>query len=218
MKEFNSFTGIVAPLDRSNVDTDAIIPKQYLKSIKRTGFGPNLFDDWRYLDPGEPGSDNTGRRMNPEFILNLPRYANAEILLTRRNFGCGSSREHAVWALEDFGIRAIIGSSFADIFYSNAFKNGLLLVQLDEGTLDRLFNVTLANEGYTLTVDLQAQLITTPEGEQIPFTVDATLKERLLEGLDDIALTLQYADEIRDYEKRQSRVTPWVFPDLAGDR
>lgn len=218
MKEFNSFTGIVAPMDRSNVDTDAIIPKQYLKSIKRTGFGPNLFDDWRYLDPGEPDSDNTGRRINPEFILNQPRYANAEIMLTRRNFGCGSSREHAVWALEDFGIRAIIGSSFADIFYSNAFKNGLLLVQLDEDTLDRLFNDAFANEGYALTVDLQAQQITTPEGEQIPFTVDATLKERLLKGLDDIALTLQYADEIRDYEKRQSRVTPWIFPDLANEK
>ena len=218
MKKFNTFTGIVAPMDRSNVDTDAIISKQYLKSIKRTGFGPNLFDDWRYLDPGEPDSDNTGRRINPDFILNQPRYANAEILLTRRNFGCGSSREHAVWALEDFGIRAIIGSSFADIFYSNAFKNGLLLVQLDEATLDRLFKDTFANEGYTLAVDLQAGRITTPEGEQIPFTVEATLKERLLKGLDDIALTLQYADEIRDYEKRQSRVTPWVFPDLAGDR
>jgi 3-isopropylmalate/(R)-2-methylmalate dehydratase small subunit len=218
MKKFKTFTGIVAPMDRSNVDTDAIIPKQYLKSIKRTGFGPYLFDDWRYLDPGEPDRDNTGRRINPEFILNQPRYANAEILLTRRNFGCGSSREHAVWALEDYGIRAIIGSSFADIFYSNAFKNGLLLVQLDEGTLDRLFNDTLVNEGYTLTVDLQAQQITTPEGEQIPFTVDATLKERLLEGLDDIALTLQYADEIRDYEKRQSRVTPWVFPDLVKEK
>lgn len=217
MRKFETFTGLVAPIDRSNVDTDAIIPKQYLKSIKRTGFGPNLFDDWRYLDPGEPDSDNSGRRINPDFVLNQPRYAGAQILLTRRNFGCGSSREHAVWALEDYGIKAIIGTSFADIFFSNAFKNGLLLIQFDDDTMNRLFSAVTANEGYALEINLEQQSITTPDGEVIPFEVDATLKQRLLEGLDDIGLTLQYADEIRSYEQKQSRKTPWVFPDLSGN-
>ena len=215
MKCFTTFTGIVAPLDRSNVDTDAIIPKQYLKSIKRTGFGPNLFDDWRYLDPGEPDSDHSSRRLNPDFILNQACYMHSEILLTRENFGCGSSREHAVWALQDFGIKAIIGSSFADIFYSNAFKNGLLLIQLDDEQLDRLFRDAIDNEGYNLCINLEDQVITTPDRENIGFVVDATLKNRLLGGLDDIGITLQYADEIRAYEKAQVKKTPWVFPDIA---
>ncbi len=216
MNEFQTFTGIVAPLDRDNVDTDAIIPKQYLKSIKRTGFGPNLFDDWRYLDPGEPDSDHSQRRPNPDFFLNQARYRDAEILLTRDNFGCGSSREHAVWALEDFGIKAVIGSGFADIFYSNAFKNGLLLIQLEERILDRLFEMTGVNEGYRLEINLEQQTIRTPEGETISFDIDVSLKDRLLQGLDDIGLTLQFADEIRAYEKARAARTPWVFPDLTS--
>lgn len=215
MKKFTTFTGIVAPLDRSNVDTDAIIPKQYLKSIKRTGFGPNLFDDWRYLDPGEADGDHSGRRINPDFILNQPRYAHSEILLTRENFGCGSSREHAVWALEDYGIKTIIGSGFADIFFSNACKNGLLLITLDEARLDGLFSDTNGNEGYRLKINLDDQVIVTPEDESIRFDIDTTLKNRLLNGLDDISLTLQFADEIRAYEKAQLQRTPWVFPDLV---
>ncbi|MDX1519313.1 MAG: 3-isopropylmalate dehydratase small subunit [Gammaproteobacteria bacterium] len=217
MNKFQTFTGIVAPLDRSNVDTDAIIPKQYLKSIKRTGFGENLFDDWRYLDPGEPGADHSRRRPNPDFILNQPRFENAEILLVRENFGCGSSREHAVWALNDFGIRTVIGESFADIFYSNAFKNGLLLIQLDGNILDHLFNESVQTEGYRLQVDLEAQEITPTEGKSIHFDIDATLKERLLKGLDDIGMTLEFADRIRAYEKTQAGKTPWIFPDMAGN-
>lgn len=214
MKAFTNFTGLVAPIDRPNVDTDAIIPKQYLKSIKRSGFGPNLFDEDRYLDPGLPDSDQSHRRLNPEFILNQTRYAGTEIFLTRENFGCGSSREHAVWALEDFGIRCIIGTSFADIFFSNAFKNGLLLITQPEAVLDELFNEVKVNEGYKLAIDLEQQTITTPSNKVYSFDVNAESKNRLLNGLDDIGLTLQYADDIKAYETRQKTITPWVFPDL----
>ncbi len=216
MKKFNSFSGIVAPIDRPNVDTDAIIPKQYLKSIKRSGFGPNLFDEDRYLDPGLPDSDNSQRRLNPDFILNQPRYKNIEILLTRENFGCGSSREHAVWAFDDYGIRCIIGNSFADIFFSNAFKNGLLLITLEPETVDDLFNTVFATEGYSLSIKLEEQVIETPGGDAIPFDIDAELKNRLLQGLDDIGITLEHADQIKDYEMRQKKITPWVFPDLVS--
>ena len=213
MEPFTRFTGRVAPLDRSNVDTDAIIPKQYLKSVQRTGFGPNLFDDWRYLDPGEPGADNSSRRENPDFVLNQPRYRGAQILLARENFACGSSREHAVWALTDYGFRAVIAPSFADIFYNNSFKNGLLPVCLDGETVDRLFRETEANPGYQLTVDLEQQRVITPNGEEYAFEVDSFRRECLLEGLDDIGLTLQYADEIRAYEQRRRTEAPWLFSD-----
>ncbi len=211
MKPFKRVEGLVVPLDRPNVDTDAIIPKQYLKSVKRTGFGPNLFDDWRYLDPGEPGMDHSKRRPNPDFVLNQPRYQGAEILLARENFGCGSSREHAVWALTDYGIRSVIAPSFADIFYNNSFKNGLLPIVLDEQTVDRLFREVEANEGYRLAIDLEAQTITTPSGEVIPFEVDEFRRYCLLNGLDDIGLTLQHADEIRAYEARRRQEAPWLF-------
>ena len=211
MEKFRTFTGIVAPLDRPNVDTDAIIPKQFLKSIRRTGFGPNLFDQWRYLDEGQPGQDHSRRPLNPDFVLNQPRYRDAQILLARENFGCGSSREHAVWALADYGFKVIIAPSFADIFYNNCFKNGLLPIVLDADTVDRLFREVAAREGYALTVDLAAQTLTTPDGEVIPFEIDAFRKHRLLEGLDDIALTLQHADEIRAYEERRRREAPWLF-------
>ena len=211
MEPFTQYTGRVAPLDRANVDTDAIIPKQYLKSVQRTGFGPNLFDDWRYLDPGEPGGDNSARRENPDFVLNQPRYRDAGILLARENFGCGSSREHAVWALTDFGFRAVIAPSFADIFYNNSFKNGLLPVVLDADTVDRLFLESEANEGYALTVDLERQVVTTPDGSEFGFDVDPFRRECLLEGLDDIGLTLQHADEIRAYEERRKAEAPWLF-------
>ena len=211
MKPFKRVEGLVVPLDRPNVDTDAIIPKQYLKSVKRTGFGPNLFDDWRYLDPGEPGMDHSKRRPNPDFVLNQPRYQGAEILLARENFGCGSSREHAVWALTDYGIRSVIAPSFADIFYNNSFKNGLLPIVLDEQTVDRLFREVEANEGYRLTIDLEAQTLTTPSGEVIPFEVDEFRRYCLLNGLDDIGLTLQHADEIRAYEARRRQEAPWLF-------
>ncbi|MFP3873545.1 MAG: 3-isopropylmalate dehydratase small subunit [Thiohalophilus sp.] len=211
MEKFETLTAIVAPLDRSNVDTDAIIPKQFLKSIKRTGFGPNLFDEWRYLDHGEPGKDNSNRPLNPDFVLNQPRYQGAQILLARENFGCGSSREHAPWALLDYGFRVIIAPSFADIFYNNCFKNGILPIVLDSETVDRLFKVVEAQEGYQLTVDLKQQQIRMPDGEVIPFEIDAYRKQRLLEGLDDIGLTLQHADEIRAYEEQQQRQRPWLF-------
>jgi 3-isopropylmalate/(R)-2-methylmalate dehydratase small subunit len=211
MRRFETFTGLVVPLDRANVDTDAIIPKQYLKAIGRTGFGPNLFDEWRYLDPGEPGMDHGTRRPNPEFILNQPRYARATVLLARENFGCGSSREHAVWALDDFGIRVVIAPSFADIFFSNAFKNGLLAVTLDRATMDRLFRETIATPGYRLTVDLAAQQIILPSGQIIAFDVDAFRKQCLLEGLDEIGLTLRQADDIRAYESRRRAEAPWLF-------
>ena len=214
MKAFKNFTGLVCPIDRPNVDTDAIIPKQYLKSIKRSGFGPNLFDEDRYLDPGLPDSDQSQRRLNPDFILNQARYQGTEILLTRDNFGCGSSREHAVWALDDFGIRTIIGNSFADIFFSNAFKNGLLLIKLDETDLNTLFKAVATTEGYRLSIDLEQQTITQPDGNSIHFEVNPESKNRLLKGLDDIGITLQYAEQIRSYEEKQKTITPWVFPDL----
>lgn len=211
MDKFEKMTGLVAPLDRANVDTDAIIPKQFLKSIKRTGFGPNLFDEWRYLDHGEPGMDNSGRPVNPDFVLNQPRYQGASVLLARQNFGCGSSREHAPWALLDYGFRVIIAPSFADIFFNNCFKNGILPIVLPEATVDRLFRETEANEGYRLTVDLAAQTITTPSGESIAFDVDPFRKHCLLNGLDDIGLTLQHVDEIRAYEERRTSEAPWLF-------
>ncbi|MEW5891855.1 MAG: 3-isopropylmalate dehydratase small subunit [Pseudomonadota bacterium] len=211
MKPFVKHQGLVVPLDRANVDTDAIIPKQFLKSIKRTGFGPNLFDEWRYLDHGEPGMDNSKRPLNPDFVLNRPRYRGASILLARENFGCGSSREHAPWALEDYGFRVLIAPSFADIFYNNCFKNGLLPIVLPAEVVDRLFKETEAHEGYRLTVDLAAQTVTTPSGEAIPFEVDAERKHRLLNGLDDIGITLQHVDKIKAYEARRKNETPWLF-------
>ena len=211
MQKFEKLTGLVVPLDRVNVDTDAIIPKQYLKSIKRTGFGPNLFDDWRYLDPGEPGMDHSRRRINTDFVLNQPRYAGASILLARENFGCGSSREHAPWALLDYGIRIIIAPSYADIFYNNSFKNGLLPIVLPRTILDTLFTQTAGHVGYRLTVDLSAQTVTTPTGEPHAFEIDAFRKHCLLNGLDDIGLTLQQVDAIRAYEARRRREAPWLF-------
>jgi 3-isopropylmalate/(R)-2-methylmalate dehydratase small subunit len=214
MEKFDVFKAIVMPLDRSNVDTDAIIPKQYLKSIKRTGFGPNLFDDWRYLDRGEPGMDHSKRIVNPDFVLNQPRYRGAGILLARENFGCGSSREHAPWALLDYGFRVVIASSFADIFFNNCFKNGILPIILPAVTIDELFHEVEAEEGYSLTVDLAAQTIQRPSGGTISFEVDEFRKHCLLNGLDDIGLTLQYMDEIRDYEARRKQDAPWLFNEL----
>lgn len=211
MEKFVTFEGIVAPLDRPHVDTDAIIPKQYLKSVKRSGFGPNLFDDWRYLEPGEPGQDHSKRALNPDFVLNQARYRDASILLGRENFGCGSSREHAVWALEDAGFRVVIAPSFADIFFNNCFKNGVLPIQLAAEQVDRLFEQVAVNDGYRLQVDLGNQRITTPGGEQIAFEVDEFRKYCLVNGLDDIGLTLQHADDIRAYEKRRRQETPWLF-------
>jgi 3-isopropylmalate/(R)-2-methylmalate dehydratase small subunit len=211
MKKFTQITGITAPLDRANVDTDMIIPKQFLKSIKRSGFGPNLFDELRYLDEGQPDQDCAGRPLNTEFVLNQPRYANTNILLARENFGCGSSREHAPWALDDYGIRSVIAPSFADIFYNNCFKNGLLPIVLSEQQVDQLFKEVLATEGYQLTVDLDKQVVITPSGEEMAFEVDAFRKHCLLNGLDDIGLTLQYADDIAAYEKRRRQETPWLF-------
>lgn len=211
MQPFTVFTGLVAPLDRSNVDTDAIIPKQFLKSIERTGFGDNLFDAWRYLDQGEPGMDVSKRPLNPDFVLNQPRYQGARILLTRRNFGCGSSREHAPWALAEYGFRALIAPSFADIFFNNCFKNGLLPVVLDEATVDGLFKEVEATPGYELTVDLENQCVATPNGERHGFEVDGFKKHCLLNGLDEIGLTLDHADEIRAYEKRRKQEAPWLF-------
>ena len=212
MEPFTRHTGLVAPLDRANVDTDAIIPKQFLKSVKRTGFGPYLFDEWRYLDHGEPGMDCTDRPRNPDFVLNQERYQGASVLLARANFGCGSSREHAPWALKDYGFRALIAPSFADIFYNNCFKNGLLPLVLDEDTVERLFQATYANEGYRLTVDLTEQQVVTPEGEAFGFEVDSFRKRMLLEGLDEIGVTLEeHADEIRTYEQRRRQEAPWLF-------
>lgn len=211
MDKFDVVTGIVAPLDRANVDTDAIIPKQFLKSIRRAGFGPNLFDEWRYLDHGEPDQDNSKRPLNPDFILNQPRYRGARILLARTNFGCGSSREHAPWALLDYGFRVLIAPSFADIFYNNCFKNGLLPIVLDAAVVDRLFRAVAATAGYQLTVALAAQTITTPMGEAIPFNVESFRKHCLLNGLDDIGLTLQHQDAIKRYEARRRKEAPWLF-------
>ena len=212
MKPFRKINSRVVPLDRPNVDTDAIIPKQFLKSIRRTGFGPFLFDEWRYLDRGEPDMDCSNRPLNHDFILNQPVYRNAEILLTRKNFGCGSSREHAPWALSDYGFRAIIAPSFADIFYNNCFKNGLLPIILASETVDRLFNE--CNTGYTLTVDLAEQTIVTHFGETIHFDIDPARKHRLLNGLDDIALTLRHAEAIKAYEAKRAVEAQWLFTDL----
>ena len=214
MEKFTTLDGLVIPIDRSNVDTDAIIPKQFLKSIKRTGFGPNLFDEWRYLDYGEPDRDCSGRPVNRDFVLNLPRYQGAQILIARENFGCGSSREHAVWALYDYGIRCVIAPGFADIFFGNCGKNGLLAVSIDADTVDSLFREVAATEGYRLQVDLEQQVITKPDGSVINFDCDAALKFRLLNGLDDIGVTLQHADAVKAYEKRQADVTPWLFTDI----
>ena len=211
MQAFTQLDGLVVPLDSANVDTDAINPKQFLKSIKRSGFGPNLFDEWRYLDHGEPGKSNHDRPLNPDFVLNQPRYQGASVLLARDNFGCGSSREHAPWALEDAGFRAIIAPSFADIFFNNCFKNGILPIVLDAAIVDRLFKECEANEGYALSVDLDKQTVTTPTGEVIPFAVDAGRKHRLFNGLDDIGLTLLQADKIATYEARRKIDAPWLF-------
>ncbi|MCK5873865.1 MAG: 3-isopropylmalate dehydratase small subunit [Alcanivoracaceae bacterium] len=211
MEKFIREDGLVAPLDRANVDTDQIIPKQFLKSILRSGFGPNLFDEWRYLDEGQPGRDNSKRPLNKEFVLNQPRYQGASILLARRNFGCGSSREHAPWALLDFGFRAIIAPSFADIFFNNCFKNGVLPIVVSEEVADELFKAVEAKQGYRLTVDLAEQKIIRPDGAAIDFEIDAFRKHCLLNGLDDIGLTLQDADAIREYEKGRQQREPWVF-------
>ncbi|MDF1820677.1 MAG: 3-isopropylmalate dehydratase small subunit [Alcanivoracaceae bacterium] len=211
MEKFTVHEGLAAPLDRSNVDTDLIIPKQFLKSIKRTGFGPNLFDELRYMDEGYPGQDNSQRPLNPDFVLNLPRYQGASVLLARRNFGCGSSREHAPWALMDFGFRAIIAPSFADIFYNNCFKNGLLPIVVEEDVVDEMFGEVAANEGATIRIDLENQLVTRPNGETVSFEIDAFRKHCLLNGLDDIGLTLQDAESIRAYETRRMEREPWVF-------
>ena len=209
MQPFRVHTGIVAPLDRANVDTDAIIPKQFLKSIKRTGFGPNLFDEWRYLDHGEPGMDHAKRPRNPQFVLNDPRYAGASILLARRNFGCGSSREHAPWALADFGFRAVIAPSYADIFHNNCYKNGLLPIVLPESQVDRLFADTFAFPGFQLTVDLERQVVATVDGAlAFGFDVEPFRKHCLLNGLDDIGLTLQHADAIREFEAKRLAEQP----------
>ncbi|KON80141.1 3-isopropylmalate dehydratase small subunit [Azoarcus sp. PA01] len=211
MKPFTELNGRVAPIDRANVDTDAIIPKQFLKSIKRSGFGPNLFDEWRYTDHGEPGQDCANRPKNPDFVLNQPRYEGAQILLTRDNFGCGSSREHAPWALEDYGFRVLIGPSFADIFFNNCFKNGLLPIVLPAPEVDELFRQCEATEGYRLKVDLAAQTITRPDGTTIAFEVDPFRKECLLNGWDDIGLTLRHADKIRAFEEKRRAAHPYYF-------
>ncbi len=211
MNKFTRMNGLVAPLDRANVDTDAIIPKQFLKSIKRSGFGPNAFDEWRYLDHGEPGMDNSKRPLNPEFVLNQPRYQGAQILLARENFGCGSSREHAPWALEDYGFRVIIAPSYADIFFNNCFKNGLLPIRLAADAVDALFRDADRAVGYTLDVDLEQQKITTPGGKIYAFDVDGFRKHCLLNGLDDIGLTLQHVDEIKVFENKHRASQPWLF-------
>ena len=210
MRAFTTHTGIVAPLDRANVDTDLIIPKQFLKSIRRSGFGPNLFDGLRYLDEGVPDADCSKRPLNPDFVLNQPRYRGASILLARQNFGCGSSREHAPWALDDYGFRAVIAPSFADIFFNNCFKNGLLPIVLESDIVDQLFRQVAAAEGYALTVDLPAQVVVLPDGTRHGFEIDAFRKHCLLNGLDDIGLTLQEADAIRAFEARQALESPWL--------
>lgn len=211
MDAFVRHEGLVVPLDRSNVDTDAIIPKQFLKSIKRAGFGPNAFDEWRYLDQGEPGMDNSTRPKNPNFVLNQERYQGASILLARANFGCGSSREHAPWALQDFGFRAIIAESFADIFFNNCFKNGLLPIVCPNAELDALFVLTGDTPGFRLTIDLPEQVVRRPDGHAIPFQVDAFRKECLLNGWDDIGLTLRHSEEIRKFEECRRHQQPWLF-------
>ena len=216
MQQFTIHTGLVAPMDRENVDTDAIIPKQFLKSIRKTGFGINLFDEWRYLDPGFPGQDPTSRKPNPDFVLNQPRFKGASILLARKNFGCGSSREHAPWALVQYGFRAIIAPSYADIFFNNSFKNGLLPIALPEATVARLFDEVRAFPGYELTVDLDRQLVTTPGGEAIPFDVQPFRKYCLLNGFDDIGLTLRQSDKIRAFEAQRLATKPWLAHTIPG--
>ncbi len=211
MQKFTEVSGIVAPMDRPNVDTDAIIPKQYLKSIKRSGFGPNAFDDWRYLGPGEPGMDHSKRKINPDFILNKKPYDEGVILIARENFGCGSSREHAVWALDGFGFRAVIAPSFADIFFNNSFKSGMLPIVLDAEIVDQLFKDVEADSGYQLTINLEAQKITKPNGDVIEFEVDQFRKYCLLNGLDDIGLTLKHAADIKSYEEIRKQQAPWLF-------
>jgi 3-isopropylmalate/(R)-2-methylmalate dehydratase small subunit len=211
MKPFVTLTGILAPLDRANVDTDAIIPKQFLKSIKKTGFGPHLFDEWRYLDHGEPGMDLTQRVKNPDFVLNQDRYEKATILIARENFGCGSSREHAPWAIKDYGFGVILATSFADIFFSNCFKNGLLPIVLSGETIDRLFESTFANKGYALTIDLENQSITLPSNEKISFQVDTFRKHCLINGLDDIGLTMQHSETIKAFEKTYYQKNSWLL-------
>ena len=216
MKAYTVEQGIVAPLDRANVDTDLIIPKQFLKSIKRTGFGDNLFDELRYLDEGYLGQDISKRPKNPDFVLNQSRYQAATVLISRANFGCGSSREHAPWALSEYGFRTVIAPSFADIFYNNCFKNGMLPIVLDEAIVDTLMKDTLANEGYELTADLERQVVVTSTGEEYAFDVDAFRKHCLLNGLDDIGLTLQQSDAIKDYEHKMMQKTPWIFNDVRA--
>lgn len=216
MEKFTVFTGLAAPLDRANVDTDQIIPKQFLKSIKRTGFGQNLFDEWRYLDEGYPGQDCSKRALNTEFVLNQDRYQGAEILLARQNFGCGSSREHAPWALQEYGFRAVIATSYADIFFNNCFKNGVLPIILTEAQVDQLFAECLARPGYQLTVDLEKLQVATPSGDAFAFTVDEFRRHCLLNGLDDIGLTLQESDRIRAFEAQARLDRPWVFQSLRG--
>jgi 3-isopropylmalate/(R)-2-methylmalate dehydratase small subunit len=211
MQAFNTLNGLVVPLDRANVDTDAIIPKQFLKSIKRSGFGPNAFDEWRYLDHGEPGMDNSKRQVNPDFVLNKSRYQGASVLLARENFGCGSSREHAPWALEDYGFRVIIAPSFADIFFNNCFKNGMLPIVLDAAIVDTLFKECEATQGYQLKIALEEQTITTPNGQVFKFDVDAFRKHCLLNGLDDIGLTMQHQDKIKAFEVQHQKAQPWLF-------
>lgn len=211
MQPFTNFTGIVCPLDRSNVDTDAIIPKQFLKSIQRSGFGPNLFDEWRYLDTGEPGRDNSGRPLNTGFVLNDPRYAGASVLLTRANFGCGSSREHAPWALADYGFKVILAEGFADIFFNNCFENGILPIVLDRAVIDGLFMRATGPEALQVQVDLQGQTLGLPDGDAIPFDVHPYRKHCLLLGLDEIGQTLQHADAIAAYEDRRKQQAPWLF-------
>ncbi|MBA1202182.1 3-isopropylmalate dehydratase small subunit [Pseudomonas capeferrum] len=213
MKAFTQHIGLVAPLDRANVDTDQIIPKQFLKSIKRTGFGPNLFDEWRYLDVGQPYQDNSKRPLNNEFVLNHERYQGASVLLARENFGCGSSREHAPWALDEYGFRSVIAPSFADIFFNNSFKNGLLPIILDDEEVDELFKQVEATPGYQLTIDLQAQAVTRPDGKVLHFEIDAFRKHCLLNGLDDIGLTLQDAEAINAFEGKHRASQPWLFRD-----
>ncbi|MDR2851819.1 MAG: 3-isopropylmalate dehydratase small subunit [Burkholderiaceae bacterium] len=210
MQKFTVHKGLVAPMDRANVDTDAIIPKQFLKSIKRTGFGPNLFDEWRYLDPGYPGQDPASRKPNPDFVLNQPRYQGASILLARKNFGCGSSREHAPWALEQYGFRALIAPSYADIFFNNSFKNGLLPIVLPEAQVARLFDEVAAFPGYQLTIDLQRQVIVKPDGAELPFEVQPFRRDCLLGGFDDIGLTLRHKDKIRAFEAERLASKPWL--------
>ena len=211
MEKFTLLDGLVAPLDRANVDTDAIIPKQFLKSIKRSGFGVNLFDAWRYLDHGEPGMDNSKRKSNPDFVLNQPRYRGAQVLLARENFGCGSSREHAPWALQDYGFRVVIAPSFADIFFNNCFKIGLLPIVLDAAIVERMFREVNATEGYRLAVNLEHQTVTLPSGESFAFNIDSFRKHSLLNGLDEIGLTLQHADKIKAFEAKRRAEQPWLF-------